>query len=48
MGMVAVNDLAVQVYAAAVSDMARNGFLDRPVTSEEIRSGTNGFFHGLP
>ena len=46
----------VQVYGCigmantvAVSDMARNGFLDRPVTSTKLGSGsTVGLFHGLP
>ena len=46
----------VQVYgrigmanAAAISDLARNGFLDRPVTVRELESGTGiGLFHGLP
>ncbi len=30
--------------AAAVSDMARNGFLHRPTTRKEIESGTG---HGM-
>jgi len=46
----------VQVYgrigmanAAAISDMARNGFMHRPTTAEEMRSATgHGLFHGLP
>jgi hypothetical protein len=46
----------VQVYgrigmanAAAISDMARNGFISRPTTNKEIASGNcHGLFHGLP
>ena len=35
--------------AAAISDMARHCFFDRPVTSGELESGSCvGLFHGLP
>jgi hypothetical protein len=45
----------VQVYgrigmcnAAAVSDVARNGFLHRPTTKKEIEKGKRGLYHDLP
>ena len=34
--------------AAAVSDIARNGFLLRPKTTKEIKEGRIGLFHTLP
>ena len=34
--------------AAAVSDTARNGFLDRPTTKKQIEGRQQVLFHGLP
>jgi hypothetical protein len=33
---------------AAVSDLAFNGFMDRPLTSDEIKNDQRGFFHTWP
>lgn len=33
---------------AAVSDLAFNGFMDRPLTSDEIKGDERGFFHTWP